>query len=118
VAVTVLRRVAHNCSAKRRIADSCIAYCHIANTYCPQYNMADTRSALYHIANRYCLSDPFPVKNGLKEGDVLSSLFFNCALDYAIRRVQVNQDGVKVNDTRQLWFMLMLICWEEAHMLQ
>ena len=35
------------------------------------------------------LSDMFPVRNGLKE-DALSPLLFNCALEYAIRRVQVN----------------------------
>jgi len=27
---------------------------------------------------------------------------FNCTLEYAIRRVQVNQDGLKLNGTRQL----------------
>jgi hypothetical protein len=31
------------------------------------------------------LSDSFPIQNGLKLGDVLSPLFFNFALEYAIR---------------------------------
>ena len=30
------------------------------------------------------------------------SLFFNSALAYSIRRVQVNQDGLKLNGTYQL----------------
>ena len=48
------------------------------------------------------LCDRFPIKNGLKQGDALSSLLFNCAIEYAIRRVWVNQDGLKLNGTHQL----------------
>jgi hypothetical protein len=29
-------------------------------------------------------------------------LFYNVAFEYAIRRVQVNQDGLKLNGTHQL----------------
>jgi len=47
-------------------------------------------------------SDMLPVRNGLKQGDALSPLIFNCALDYAIRRFLVNQDGLKLNGTHQL----------------
>ena len=36
------------------------------------------------------LSEMFPIKNGLKQGDALSPLLFNFALEYAIKRVQVN----------------------------
>ena len=48
------------------------------------------------------LSDRFAIRNGLKQGDALSPIFFNFDLEYAIRRVQVNQVGLKLNGTRQL----------------
>ena len=48
------------------------------------------------------LSDMFPIKNGLKQRDALSPLLFNFALDYVIRWVHVNQDGLKLNGTLQL----------------
>jgi DNA/RNA endonuclease G (NUC1) len=37
-------------------------------------------------------------------GDFLSSLLLNFSLEYAIRRVHVKQDGLKLNVTHQLLF--------------
>ena len=48
------------------------------------------------------LSGMFHIKNGLKQRNTLSPLLLNFAVKYAIRRVQVNQDGLKLNGTHQL----------------
>jgi len=38
----------------------------------------------------------------LKQGDALSPLLFNFALECTIRRVQKNQDGFRLNGIHQL----------------
>jgi hypothetical protein len=44
----------------------------------------------------------FQIRNGLKHEDALSPLLFNFALQYAIRKVKIIQDGLKLNGTHQL----------------
>jgi hypothetical protein len=47
-------------------------------------------------------SDKFAIQNGPKLGDALSPLLLNIALRCAIRKVQENQEGPKLNGTHQL----------------
>jgi hypothetical protein len=47
------------------------------------------------------LSEVCIIKNGLKQRYALSPLLFTFALKYTISRVQVKQDGSKLNGTHQ-----------------
>ena len=48
------------------------------------------------------LSNMFLIKDSLKQGDTLSPLLFNSALENVNMRVHVNQDGLKLNETHYL----------------
>jgi hypothetical protein len=48
------------------------------------------------------LFDMFPIKNGFKQRDALSPVLLDLALECVIRKVQVNQEGLKLNGTHQL----------------
>jgi hypothetical protein len=63
------------------------------------------------------LTDRFPIKNGLIQVDALLPLLFNFALQYAIRTVQANQEGLKLNGTHNIFMSMMLIYWVEAYIL-
>jgi hypothetical protein len=45
------------------------------------------------------VSDMFPIKNALQQGDALTPFLFKFPLEYSIRMVQVNQDALKLNGT-------------------
>jgi hypothetical protein len=48
------------------------------------------------------LSHKFPIQYDLKHGVALSLLLYNFGLEFAIRKVQVYQMGLKLNGTHQL----------------
>jgi len=48
------------------------------------------------------LSDIFPIQNGLKQGDALSKLLLMFGFECVIRKIQENQEGLKLSVTHQL----------------
>jgi hypothetical protein len=48
------------------------------------------------------LSLSFHIQNNLKQGEALSPLLFNFALEHALKKVQETQVGLKLNVTHQV----------------
>jgi hypothetical protein len=54
----------------------------------------------------------FTIQNGLKQGDALSPLLFNLAVDSSIRIVHKNLEGLELNETHKL-----MVCVDSVNIL-
>jgi len=63
------------------------------------------------------LSDAFPTQNDVKQGDALSSLLFNFALEYVVWDVQAVQEVLEIMKLLTSWSMLMIYCWTKTYIL-
>ena len=59
-------------------------------------------SILKYLSPQFCIKISPTEFSCLKQGDASSPLPFSFSLEYACRRVQVRQDGLRLNGTHQL----------------
>jgi hypothetical protein len=72
----------------------------VLNVHAPSEEKSDdSKDSCYEELEQ--VFDHFP-KDCLKQGDALSPLLFNFPFEYAIRRIQANQESLKLNGTHQL----------------
>ncbi len=48
------------------------------------------------------ISEPFLIRDGLKQGNEMSTTLFNLTLEYVVRKLQVGNPGVTLNGTTQI----------------
>jgi hypothetical protein len=75
-------------------------FCNILTEFGIPFKLAHEMCAEVHIGNN--LSHNFPIQNGPKQGDAFLTLLLNFAVVYTIKKVKVNQVGLKINGTYQL----------------
>jgi hypothetical protein len=71
------------------------------------YNSSVTEVHIITLVIKMCSTEPvvkslYAIQDGLKQGDALWPLLLSPALENAIRKVQVNQEGLKLNATHEL----------------